>query len=78
MINYSQILIKLCHCKENDNINYRPYEAADVVESIPFRKALKMFEKDIEEMKIFLCEYGLAEKTIESVCKIWESHIVIF
>lgn len=78
MTNYSQILTKLCHCGENDNINYRPYEAGRVVESIPFRKALQMFEKDIEEMKIFLNEYGLEEKAVESTCKIWKNHIVIF
>lgn len=78
MVEYSEILKKLCSCGENDNINYKPYEAGHIVRSIPFKKALKMFEKDIEEMKVFLSEYGLEKKAVESACKIWKSHIVIY
>ena len=78
MSNYSEILKKLCHCGENDNISYKLYENGNIIQSIPFKKALKMFEKDIEEMKSFLSEYGLEEKAIESTCKIWKNHIVIF
>lgn len=78
MSNYSETLKKLCHCGENDNISYKLYENGNIIQSIPFKKALKMFEKDIEEMEIFLSEYGLEEKVIEATCKIWRKHIVIF
>lgn len=78
MSNYSEILKKLCHCGENDNISYKPCENGNIIQSIPFKKALKMFRKDIEEMEIFLSEYGLEEKVIEATCKIWRKHIVIF
>ena len=78
MCEYSEILKSLCNCNENDNINYRPYESGYSVQSIPFEKALKTFEKDVKEMEIFLSEYGLEEKAIESTCRIWKSHIMIF
>lgn len=78
MCKYSEILKELCNCKENDNINYMPYPSGNIVQSIPFKNALKMFRKDIEEMKGFLNEYNLKEKAVEAVCKIWKKHIVTF
>lgn len=76
MCNYSNIFKKLCNCNENNNINYKPYEYDNLIKSIPFKQALKMFEKDIEEMKIFLSEYGLEEKAIDATCKIWKNHVI--
>ena len=80
MNDYSEILKKLCNCSENDNIKYRPYEHSRTIQNIQFRDALKMFKKDVEEMKTFMAGCGVEdeEKAMQCTCSIWKKHIVIF
>lgn len=62
------------------NINYKPYEYGSLVESVPFKKAVEMIEKDIQEMVEFLSGYGIEdeEKAKDGTFKIWKNHLVIF
>lgn len=79
-MNAKEFLKSICRCNETDNINYKPYEHGSLVESIPFKKALEMLEKDICEMAEFLEGFGIFDKkkALQFAFKIWEKHIVKF
>ena len=70
-MNPLDFLMEVCHAGENDNINYKPYEYGNLVQSIPMRKAVEMVEEDIEEMKEFLKPYHLEDKARCVVYKLW-------
>ena len=73
-----ELLKEVCCADEDDNINYKPYEHANVIQSIPMSKAVEMVEKDIEEMKEFLIPYHLEAKAQFAVYKLWREKIVVF
>lgn len=70
-------LKEVCHVDENDNINYKPYEYSNIIQSIPIRKAVEMLNKDIEEMKEFLSPYHLQSKAQWAVYKLWRKKLVV-
>ena len=70
--------MEVCHAGRNDNINYKPYEYANVIHSIPMIKAVEMVEKDIEEMKEFLKPYHLENKAQCAVYQNWRKKLVVF
>lgn len=67
-------------CKNDGKscINYKPYKYGNLVENVPFSKAVDKFMKDYEEMENFAECYNLKNKAFEMVCDIWKEHIVIF
>lgn len=71
-------LKEICHADENDNINYKPYEYSNVVESIPMREAVEKVKKDIEEMKEFLTPYHLEDKAQCAAYKQWRKKLIVY
>lgn len=71
-------LMEVCHAGENDNINYKPYEYGNLVQSIPMRKAVEIVERDIKEMKKFLSPYHLESKAQCAVYKQWRKKLVVY
>lgn len=68
-----EFLMKECHASENDNINYKPYENSNLIQSVPMNQAVQMVEKDIEEMEEFLSPYHLDSKAEEAAYHVWKS-----
>ena len=72
-----EFLMKECHASENDNINYKPYENSNLIQSVPMNQAVQMVEKDIEEMEEFLSPYHLDSKAEEAAYHVWKKHLVV-
>lgn len=74
-----RFLKSACKCNGDCNINYKPYEYGNQIESIPFHKAVERFLRDYEEMRTFFSAYGITEeeKVFDGTCDIWKKHIVV-
>lgn len=63
---------------DNFGVNYRIIEDRPLVETISIDKAVEIFNRDLEEMRVFLGQYGHKDKAFEATCKIWDKHLVVF
>ncbi len=74
-----EFLKDICQHDGNACVNYKIYEYGNLIESLPFSKAVEKFMTDFEEMKIFAEAYNLDEnRAFEMTCSIWKKHIVVF
>ena len=71
-----EYIMRLCSCGENDSINYKPYENGRLVESISVSEAVKIIEKDAEEL------HGLGlltdDQCVDGARRIFKNHVVVF
>lgn len=71
-----EFIMNICHCEENDAINYKPYEAGRLVKSISVNEAAAIIERDTNELQ----EVGLLtdDQCVEGARNIFKKHLAIF
>lgn len=71
-----EFIMNLCHCGENDVINYKPYEVGRLVKSISVNEAAAIIEQNTKELQ----EIGILtdDQCVEGARNIFKKHLVIF
>lgn len=71
-----EFIMNLCHCSENDAINYKSYESGRLVKSISVNEAVAIIERDAKELH----EIGLLtdDQCVEGARNIFKKHLAIF